>query len=235
MRIVSTDISSATDENQTRVILSTCESSSTCRESAATVDAPDVAPPSRRKCSCPSRPLTASRCAPFRRRVSFSEAAVARTDDRCRHATIMQNDDDSTSSRRDAEGGNNNGERDTYDIWQADDSSAGRSDDSESAPRIDNYAENYCISDCASNNNKGQLTHSANIDELAVGSDERERWIGKNDSCQTNRADDNTRKAEDEEDVTSNEDLSSFIRKDSTDEYRMRGGCNGCCCGAHKK
>lgn len=239
MRIVSTDVSSTTGENQTRVILSTCESSSTCRESTAAVDAPDVAPSSRRKCSCPSRPFTTSRCAPFRRRVSFSEAAVIGTDDR--HATIMQNDD-STSSRRDREGDNDNGERETYDIWQTDDSSAGRSDDgySESAPRIDNYAENYCVSDCTSNNNKSQRTHSDNTDELAVESNGRMRgeWVGKNDVCRVNHIDNKTKKV-DEEDIISNEDLSNFIYKDvdstGRDEYRMRGGCNGCCCGVREK
>lgn len=80
----------------------------------------------------------------------------------------MQNDDPTSSHRDNGKESENNGNRETfYDIWQADDSSVGRSDDgySESTPRLDNYAENCFVSDCASN--RGQRSHPENIDETS--------------------------------------------------------------------
>lgn len=243
LRIVSTYISSTTGEDRTRVIVSACESSSSCRESrTAASDTPDIASSSKRKCLCPSRPLTANRGAPFRRRVSFSDATVIGIDGgdaRC--ATIMQNDD-LTSARRDNDREiENKVEQETfYDIWQADDSSIGRSDDgySESTPRIDNYAEDRCrISGCTFNN-KGQSSQSENIGEQTVESDGRMwgEWAGNDDVCPTDRLAGNKTKTD--EDIVW-KDLSNSTHKNvesiGRDEYRMRGGCGGCCCGAREK
>jgi len=246
LRIVSTDISS-TGEDRTRVIVSACESSSSCRESrTAAVDTSDIASSSRRKCLCPSRPLTTNRCAPFRRRVSFSDATVIGIDgddDRCRRT--MQ-DDLASTCRDDDREIESKVERETfYDIWQADDLSTGRSDDgySESTPRIDNYAENRCkISGCTFNNNKDQRTQSENIGEQTVESDERTRgeWTNNDDVCPsvTDRIAGNKAR-NDEVDTVWNEDLSNSTHKNidsiGRDEYRMRGGCGGCCCGVREK
>lgn len=239
LRIVSTDISS-TGEDRTRVIVSACESSSSCRESRT---AADTVSSSRRRCLCPSRPLTANRGTPFRRRVSFSDATVIENDDD-RRATIMQDDDLTTTCRDNDREIENKVERETfYDIWQADNLSTGRSDDgySESTPRIDNYTENRCkVSDCTFNNNKGQSSQSENIGEQTVESDGRARreWVGNNDVCPADRlAGNETRNGED--DTVWDEDLSNSTHKNvdsiSRDEYRMRGGCGGCCCGAREK
>lgn len=248
MRIASTDISSTTGGERTRVIVSGCESSSSCRESRTAVPgAPDIASSSKRKCLCPSRPLTADRCAPFRRRVSFSDATVIGIDgddECCRRATIMQ-DDGLTSARRDSDREiENKVERETfYDIWQADDSSTGRSDDgySENTPRIDNYAEGRCrVSGCALNSDKGRSSRSENIGEQTVESDGRARgeWAGNGDVCPADRLAGNEAR-NDEDDTAWNEDLSNSTRKNvesiDRDEYRMRGGCGGCCCGAREK
>ncbi|XP_071554035.1 uncharacterized protein [Temnothorax nylanderi] len=243
---------STTGENRTRVIVSACESSSSCRESrtaaaAAVADTPDIASSSRRKCLCPSRPLTANRCAPFRRRVSFSDATVIGTDcddDRCHRTTVMQ-DDDLTSTCRDNDREiENKAERETfYDIWQADDASTCKSDDgySESTPRIDNYAEDRCgVSGCTFNSDKGQSSQSGNIGEQTVESDERTRgeWVGNGDVCPTDRLA-GSKARNDEDDTVWNENLSNSIHKNvdllGRDEYRMRGGCGGCCCGAREK
>lgn len=236
LRIVSTDISS-TGEDRTKVILSTCESSSYREFRNVAVDTTDALSSSR-KCSCPSRPLTTSRCAPFRRRVSFCDAAVigATADDHCHRVTIMQNDDLTSSRRDDRELEDNEDQKTFYDIWQADDSSAGRSDDgySESTPKLDNYAENRSVSSCASS--KGQRSHPENINEQIIENDgcARERWDGKSDVCPANSiAENKTRNVG--EDTMLNEDLSSPSYKNidsiSCDQYRMRGGCGACCCG----
>ncbi|KYN14837.1 Cysteine and glycine-rich protein 2, partial [Trachymyrmex cornetzi] len=245
LRIVSTDISSTTGEERTRVIVSACESSSSCRESrTAAVDTSNIAPPSRRKCLCPSRPLTANRCAPFRRRVSFSDATVIGTDgddDRCRRT--MQDDDLRSTCRDDDREIESKAERETfYDIWKADDSSTGRSDDgySESTPRIDNYAETRCrVSGCTFNNNKSQRLQSENINEQTVERDEHTRgeWTGNGDVCPTDRIAGNKAR-NDEDDTMWNENLSNSSHKNvdsiGRNEYRMRGGCGGCCCGARE-
>lgn len=249
LRIVSTDVSSTAGENRTRVIVSACESSSSCRGSrTAAVDTTDVAPSSRRKCLCPSRPLTANRCAqPFRRRVSFSDSTVIGIDgedDRC--CRTMQDDDIESACRDNDREIESKTERETfYDIWQADISSIGRSDDGylESTPRIDNYAENRCgVSGCTFNSNKGQRSQSENIgEEQTVESDgltRRERTAGNGDVCPVDRIAGN--KARSNEDNTVwNEELSNSIHKNvdsiGRDEYRMRGGCGGCYCGAARE
>lgn len=245
LRIVSTDISSTTGEDRTRVIVSACESSSSCRESrTAVADTPeDTAPSSRRKCLCPSRPLTTNRCAPFRRRVSFSDATVI-DDDRCRRTTIMQDDDLASTCHDNDRETESKVERETfYDIWQADDSSTGKSDDgySESTPKIDNYAESCCkVSGCTFNSNKGQRSQSENIGEQTVENDGRalEEWASNGDVCPADRVA-GSKARNDENNTVWNEDLSNSTRKDvdsiGRDEYRMRGGCSGCCCGAREK
>lgn len=243
LRVVSTDISS-TGEDRMRVIVSSCESSSTCCESrTAAADTPDTASSSKRKCLCPSRP--ANRCAPFRRRVSFSNATVIESDDdHCHCAAIMQ-DDDLTSTCRDNDRDiENKVERETfYDIWQADDSSTGRSDDgySENTLRLDNYAEDRRrVSGCTFNSNKGQSSQSENIGEQIVASDGRTQgeWTGNGDVCPTDRLAGNEAR-NDEVDTVWNEDLSNSTHKNvdsvDRDEYRMRGGWSGCCCGAREK
>lgn len=228
--------------------VSACESSSSCRESrTAAADTPEIAFSSRRKCLCPSRPLTANRCAPFHRRVSFSDATdvigIDDDDDRCRRATIMQ-DDDLTSTCRDNDRElENKAERETfYDIWQADNSSTGRSDDgySESTPRTDNYAEDRCrVSGCTFNNNKGQSSQSENIGEQTLENDGRTQgeWADNGDVCSTNLVGNKTRN--DEDDTVWNENLSNSTHKNvdsiGRDEYRMRGGCGRYCCGAREK
>lgn len=248
---MSTDISNTTGENRMKVIVSTCESSSSCRESRnVAVDIPDIAPSSGRKCSCPSRPSTAIRCAPFRRRVSFSDttAFIGTTDDdRYRCATIVMQDDDPTNSshgdRRESESNARGRDNFDYDIWQADDSSTGRSDDgySESTPRIDNYAKNHYASGCTFDNDKGQRSRSEDIDEQTIESDGRARgeWSGEDDVCSAVRAIENEKREIRKDDTVSNENLLSHIHKDVDsivdDERRMRGGCGGCCCGAREK
>lgn len=254
LRIMSTDISNTTGENRTKVIVSTCESSSPSRESRnVAVDIPDIAPSSRRKCSCPSRPLTTIRCAPFRRRVSFSDTTAfigTADDDRYRCATIIMQDDDPTNSchGNDRESESNSRERESfdYDIWQADDSSTGRSDDgySESTPRIDNYAESRCVSGCTFDNGEVQRSHSEDIDEQTIESNGRARggWSGESDVCSAVRAIENEKQEiskVDEDDTVSNDNLLNHIHEDVDsivdDEHRMRGGCGGCCCGAREK
>jgi hypothetical protein len=231
------------------VIVSACESSFSCRECrTAAVDTADVAPPSRRKCPCPLRPLTANRCAqPFRRRVSFSDATVIGTDDDDDRCCRTMQDDDLASTRRDNDREiESKTERETfYDIWQADDSSIGRSDDgySESTPRIDNYVENRCrVSGCTFNNNKDQRSQSENIgEEQTVESDGRtkEEWTtGNGDVCPADHIAGNKARSE-ENDTVWNEDVLNATHKNvdsiGSDEYRMRGGCGGCCCGAREK
>ncbi|XP_039315311.1 uncharacterized protein LOC105196742 [Solenopsis invicta] len=157
-------------------------------------------------------------------------------------------DDDLASTRRDNDREiENKTERETfYDIWQADDSSTGRSDDgySESTPRIDNYAENHCrVSGCTFNDNdKGQRSQSENIgEEQTVESDGRtkEEWTtGNGDVCPADRIAGNKARSE-ENDIAWNEDVLNATHKNidsiGSDEYRMRGGCGGCCCGAREK
>ncbi|EFN82555.1 hypothetical protein EAI_00842 [Harpegnathos saltator] len=225
LRIVSTDISS-TGENRTRVILSTCECPIS-RDSKTIVSA-DIP---RRKCS--RQPLAAasrSPCIPSRKRVSFSDVVVEATSaavvDR---RTIMQHD----PSRSHCD----NDERETfYDIWQADDSVTGRSDDGyENTPRINNYSENR-VSGC--NFNKGRDLPE-NIDETVVSSDERARDVQSGDGESEVRPEDHiaenaARKIEYEHGTVSHEDVSNSISyKDVTsvdrEECRMRGGCGGCC------
>ncbi|XP_029154722.1 uncharacterized protein LOC114927834, partial [Nylanderia fulva] len=248
LRIMSTDISNTTGENRTKVIVSTCESSS-CRESRnVAVDIPDIAPSSGRKCSCPSRPSTAIRCAPFRRRVSFSDttAFIGTAADDYRCATIMQDDDPRSSCHDNGRESESNIAREReknfdYDIWQADDSSTGRSDDgySESTPRIDNYAENCRASGCTFD--EGQ--RSEDIDEQTIENDYgrvRGDWRGEDDVCSAVRAIENEKQEIRKDDIVlkSNENLLNHIRKDVDsivdDEHRMRGGCGGCCCGARE-
>ncbi|XP_070168797.1 uncharacterized protein [Polyergus mexicanus] len=214
-------------------------------------DIPDTASSSRRKCSCPSRRLTAIRCAPFRRRVSFSDTAAfigTVADHHCRRATIMQDDDPASSCHdngRESESNSRERENFDYDIWQADDSSTGRSDDgySESTPRIDNYAESRCVSGCTFDNGKSQRSHSEDIDGQTIESDgcRREEWGGESDVCSTIHMTENKKqkmRKVDEDDTVSNEDLSNHIHKDIDsivdNEHRMRGGCGGCCCGARE-
>ncbi|XP_025074574.1 uncharacterized protein LOC105429261 [Pogonomyrmex barbatus] len=243
LRIVSTDISSTTGEDRMRVIVSACESSSSCCESkTAAADVPDIASTSRRKCPCPSRPLTANRCGSFRRRVSFSDAAVVgtATDDYCRRPAIMQ-DDDLTSMCRDNDETENKVEREAfYDIWKADDSSTGRSDDgySENMPRIDNHAENCCVSG-STFNNKGRYSQSENICERTVVNDgrTREEWVDNGDVCLADRIA-GSKARNNEDDTAWNENLSNLTHEDvdsiGRDEHRMRGGCSGCCCGTRE-
>lgn len=244
LRIVSTDIFSATlpGENRTKVIPFTCKSSSYCEFRNVAVNTADIALSSIRKCLCPSRPLTTSRCTPFRRRVSFCDAAVIGTasNDHCRRTTIMQNNDLTGSHCDNGKESENNEDQETfYDIWQADDSLTGRSDDgySESMPRLNNCAENCSVSDCASN--RGQRSHSEDIDET-IESDERaqEGWDGKGNIYPTNRIAENKTRKVDEDNTMSNDDLSNLAYKNvdsiSCDEYRMRGGC-GACCGTCEK
>ena len=244
LRIVSTDISSTTGEERTRVIVSACESSSSCRESrTAAVDTSDIAPSSRRKCLCPSRPLTANHCAPFRRRVSFSDATVIGTDgddDRCR---TMQDDDLTSTYRDDDREIESKAERETfYDIWKADDLLTGRSDDgySESTQRIDNYTETRCrVLDCTFNN-KSQRSQSENINEQTVERDEHTRgeWTGNGDVSPMDRIAGN-KERNDEDDIMWNENLSNSSHKNvdsiGCNEYHMRGSCGGCCYGAREK
>lgn len=220
LRIVSTDISS-TSENRTRVTLSTCESA-TSRESRTTV--PDIP---RRKCLClPLAAASRNPCVPSRRRVSFSDAVV---DHDCR--TIMQND--LTCSRRNNTGRVDNGERETfYDIWQADDSVTGRSDDRyESTPRIDNYLENRVSGYTF---NKGRDS-SENIDENIVRDGRMQGGDSESDVRSVDRvAEDAAGKIEYEDGTMLNENVSnssSYKDVDSIgrDECRMRGGCGGCC------
>ncbi|XP_032682629.1 uncharacterized protein LOC116849501 [Odontomachus brunneus] len=214
----------STGENRTRVTLSTCESA-TSRESRTAV--PDIP---RRKCSClPLAVASRNPCVPSRRRVSFSDAVVDHD-----RRTIMQND--LTCSRHDNSCRADNGERETfYDIWQADDSVAGRSDDGyESTPRIDNYSENRVSGYTF---NKGRDS-SENVDENVVR-DGRMRDTqdgdGESDVRSADRvAEDMEEKIEYEDGTMSNEDVSnSFSYKDvdsiGRDECRMRGGCGGCC------
>lgn len=228
LRIVSTDISS-TGENRTRVTLSTCESPISSESGAAvSTNIP------RRKCSClPLAAASRSPCVSSRRRVSFSDAVVEATAIDHDRRTIMQND--LACSRRENGGGADDGERETfYDIWQADDSAAGRSDD-EGTPRIDNYSKNR-VSGCAFN--KGRDS-SGNIDETvtrdgrmrdAQGSDR------ESDVCTADRiAEDAASKLVYEDDAMSNEDVCNFSNYKDVDsiglrdECRMRGGCGGCC------
>ncbi|GAB1859120.1 Cysteine and glycine-rich protein 2 [Camponotus japonicus] len=243
LRIMSIDISNSTGENRAKVIVSTCESSSLCRESRTiAVDTPDIAPSSTRECSCPSRPLTTIRCAPFRRRVSFSDTTAfieTAADHRHRRATIMQ-DDNPTSpchdNSRELENKSRERENFDYDIWQKDDSSVGRSDDgySENTPRIDNYTENPCTFD----NNKCQRSHSEDIDEQTIENGcRRKEWSSESDVCLAVRATENKKgEIRKIDDIVSNEDLLNHVHKDVDsvidDEHRMRGGCGGCCCGA---
>lgn len=245
LRIMSTDIANSTSENRTKVIVSTCESSPFCRESrTTTVDIPDIAPSPRRECSCPLRPLTTIRRAPFRRRVSFNDTTVfiGTAVDHRYHRTIMQDDDPTSPCHDDGKKPESNSrERENfdYDIWQTDDSSAGRSDDgySENTPRIDNYAENSCTFD----NDKSQ--RSENFDEQTIesGGCRRGKWNGENDVCLavcvTEDKKEEIRKI-DEANTVSNEDLLN-VHKDVDsivdDEHRMRGGCSGCCCAARDK
>lgn len=226
LRIVSTDISS-TGENRTSVILSTCESP-TSRESRTAVSTGIP----RRKYSClPLAAASRNPCVPSRRRVSFSDA-VADHD----RQTIVQND--LTCSRCD------NGERETfYDIWQADDSAAGGSDNDgyENTPRIGNYSEKR-VSGCTFN--KGRHL-SGNIDET-VTRDERIRDAQDGDfesdlhstDCVAEGA---TERVEYEDGTVSNENVfnSSSYKDvnliDVRDECRMRGGCGGCCGIPHHK
>ncbi|KYQ52954.1 hypothetical protein ALC60_07680 [Trachymyrmex zeteki] len=156
----------------------------------------------------------------------------------------MQDDDLTSTCRDDDREIESKAERETfYDIWKADDSSTGRSDDgySESTPRIDNYAETRCrVSGCTFNN-KSQRSQSENINEQTVERDEHTRgeWIGNGDVCPTDRIAGN--KARNDEDDTMcvwNENLSNSSHKNvdsiGRNEYRMRGGCSGCCCGARE-
>ncbi|XP_028048917.2 uncharacterized protein LOC105829131, partial [Monomorium pharaonis] len=236
LRIVSTDVSSTAgteDRVTTRVTVSACESSSSrLGEFSRTADVARPSPRSR-KCLCPSRPSTANRCAarpPFRRRVSFSDATSVidvGDDDHCCRSTMQ--DDDDLASDRETE---SKTERETfYDIWQAaDDSLAGRSDDgySDSTPRIvDNYAENRScgVSGCALDSNKGRQSES-------IG---EKRAVESDDACPTDRIAGGNKARSNEDDTAWNEDLSSSTRKNvdsiGRDEYRMRGGCGGCCGG----
>ncbi|XP_072760471.1 uncharacterized protein, partial [Anoplolepis gracilipes] len=253
LRIMSTDISNTTDENRTKVIVSTCESSSSYHESRTVIpaDIPDIAPSSSRKCSCPSRPLTVIRCPPFRRRVSFSDTTAfigTAADHQYQRATTMQ-DDDPTSSCHDDNGReseSNSKKRGNfdYDIWQADDSSTGRSDDgySENMPRINNCTESRCVSGYTFDNDKGQRSHSEDIDEQTIENDGRrgEKWSGDSDVCSTARVTENKKqeiRKVDKDDIVLKEDLLNVYKDvDSIvdDEHRMRGGCSGCCCGARE-
>ncbi|EZA61414.1 Cysteine and glycine-rich protein [Ooceraea biroi] len=167
--------------------------------------------------------------------------------------TIDTSDTASSSGRsscRDNDPGESqdNGERETfYDMWQADDSSAGRSDDgySESTPRFDSYTENHCVSGYISNKNssKGQRSHSESIDARTVENDGRARggWAGnKGDVRSAERLAETRARKVDENGTMSNEDLSNLIHKDvdsigCNDEYRMRGGCGGRCCRAPRE
>ncbi|TGZ50451.1 Cysteine and glycine-rich protein 2 [Temnothorax longispinosus] len=181
------------------------------------------------------------------RRVSFSDATVIGTDcddDRCHRTTVMQDDDLTSTCRDNDKEIENKAERETfYDIWQADDASTCKSDDgySESTPRIDNYAEDRCgVSGCTFNSDKGQSSQSGNIGEQTVESDERTRgeWVGNGDVCPADRFA-GSKGRNDEDDTVWNENLSNSIHKNvdllGRDEYRMRGGCGGCCCGAREK
>ncbi|KAG5325801.1 CSRP2 protein, partial [Pseudoatta argentina] len=147
-------------------------------------------------------------------------------------------DDDLTSTRRDDDREiESKAERGTfYDIWKADDSLTGRSDDgcSENTPRIDNYAETRCrVSDCTFNN-KSQRSQSENINEQTVERDEHTRgeWTGNGDVRPTDRIARNKGR-NDEDDTMWNKNLSNSSHKNvdsiGRNEYRMRGGCGGCC------
>lgn len=132
-----------------------------------------------------------------------------------------------------------------YDIWQADDSSTGKSDGySENTPRIDNYVKSHCVLDCTFDNDKGQHMYSEDIDEQTIESDGRRQreWSGEDDVCLTIHATENKKqeiRKVDEDDILSNENLLNRAHEnvDSIvdDEHRMRGGCSGCSCGAREK
>lgn len=229
------------------MIVSTCEYSSLCREfRTIAVDTPDIVPSPRRECSCPSRPLTTICCAPFRRRVSFSDTTTyieTAADHRYRRVTMQDDDPMSPCHENGRELKNKSRERENfdYDIWQADDSSVGRSDDRYSentSDRIDNYAENPCTFD----NDKSQRSHSENIDEQTIENDgcKRKEWSSESDVCLAVRATENKKgEIRKIDDTVSNENLLNHVHKDVDsiidDEHRMRGGCSGYCCGARDK
>jgi len=181
--------------------------------------------------------------------VSFSDATVigtaAAADDDHRRA-VMQDDGLTSSCRANDPISeiSDNGERETfYDIWQADDSSVGKSDDgySESTPRFDNYAENHCASSYVPNNNgtgKHQRSHPGNVDLRSIEGDARARggWASsKGDVCPANRLVDSRTKKVDEDDTAPNENPKDADSIGCKDEHRMRGGCGGCCCGASRE
>lgn len=140
--------------------------------------------------------------------------------------------DDLISSCRDKNGaGFNNGERETFhDIWQANDTIGESDDEYENTPRSDNNTKNRILS-CESNNRQDLVE---NIDD-AVANDGSERG-GK---CHVFQKDRIAEKMATEADEGSNEDTSNLFRKDvnsiDRDEYRMRGGCSGCCTSPHEK
>lgn len=144
----------------------------------------------------------------------------------------MQND--LTCSRHDNNSRSDKSEQETfYDIWQADDSVTGKSDD-ECTPRINNYSEN-CVSGYTFNKDQDS---SENIDET-IERDRRTRDVqdgdGESDIRLVDRiAENTTEKIKYKIGTMSNEDVSnSFSYKNidsiDRDKCRMRGGCGGCC------
>lgn len=157
---------------------------------------------------------------PFRRRVSFSDAVIE--GDHCYRnmqsdITKSSHDDDRLDTER---------QNDLYDIWKADDS-ASRSDDGyENTVKIDNYTEKHILG--YTSNNDQNL--SENIDEI-VENQKSTTEKCKSKICPVSGIIENKAKDIGEEYMLSSE---AVLKHDSVkpiehNEYRMRGGCSGCC------